>query len=342
MNKEQVLHYFGLTHAEATLYLTLLTTGEATASDLARKTNTNRTFAYDRIKKLLGTGLLSFVVKDHKKYFKAANPSQLLAILKEKEEQVNSILPELEKMMAPIRAGPDVKLFSSKNGVRTALNLILKDKHSVNIQGSVLRFQEVMESFFEIWNSRRVKEHISLRVLSNEEIKLELAQVDILPEEEKSSTTTFTFGNKVIIVLWADIPVAILIESEAIANNTRAFFNAIWDREIKIYSGVDGILKAFFELVEKKTKVHLGIGYSWVLAQVYGKRMSNEWHTTRLKNKIISQLISYDDPKSKQYFKNRMGEWKNFKIRFLDKDICGPACMTLSDHMIATFIPRNH
>lgn len=338
MNKEQVLQTFGLTEAEVKLYVMLLTIGEATASDLAKKTNTNRTFTYDRLKKLLDYGLLSFIFKDNKKYFKAADPNQLLAILKEKQEQVESILPELEKLKVPPKEGPDVKLFSSRNGVRTALNQILKDKQHVYVHGSIIKFKEVMSDFFEIWNARRVKEKINIKVLSNEVITLSLAQVDVLPEEEKSSVTTFTFGNKVIIVLWADIPVAILIESHAIAKDTITFFNTIWNREIKIYSGVDGILKAFFELIEKKTSVHLGIGYSWALAHVYGTKMSDEWHKIRLRNEIISRLISYDDEKSQKYFKTRMLHWKNFNVRFLPKDVSGPACMTLSDHMIATFI----
>lgn len=338
MNKEQVLQSFGLTEAEVKLYLSLLMVDEATASNLAKKTNTNRTFTYDRLKKLLELGLVSFIVKDNKKYFKAADPNQLLALLKEKQDQFTAILPELEKLKVPIKEGPEVKLFSSKNGVRTALNYILRDKKQVYIHGSISQFKEVMGTFFEIWDSRRIKEKIPLKVLSNEEIKLELAQVDILPDEEKSSITTFTFGNKVIIVLWADIPVAILIESQEISKDTIAFFNEIWEREIKIYSGVEGIIKAFFELVEKKTSVHLGIGYSWALAQVYKTKMSDEWHQIRLKNEVKSQLISYDDEKSQEYFKKRIGQWKDFNVRFLSKDICGPVCMTLSDHMIATFI----
>ena len=70
MQKEQILQSFGLTEAEVKLYLELLKVGEASASELAQKTNTNRTFTYDRIKKLLDSGLVSFVVKDNKKYFK--------------------------------------------------------------------------------------------------------------------------------------------------------------------------------------------------------------------------------------------------------------------------------
>lgn len=338
MQREQVLQNFGLTKAEVQLYLTLLGLGEATANELAKKTNTNRTFTYDRLQKLLETGLVSYVVKDNKKYFKAADPSQLLAILKEKEEQVKEIIPELEKLKIPSKEGPNINVFSSKKGVRTALNLVLKDKKQVYIHGSMEKFKQIMESFYEIWNSRRVQEKVTAKILSNENVELNLAEVDVLSEGETSSITNFTFGDKVIIVAWADVPVAILIESNEIAKDNITFFNTIWNREIKIYSGVDGIWKAFYELVSKKTKFHYGMGYSWALAQVYGKRMSDDWHVKRLKNNIISKFISYDDANSKKYFKERMKKWQNFNIRFLNKNICGPTCVTMSEHMIVTFI----
>ncbi len=338
MDKEQVLKSFGLTEAEVKLYLMLLNLGEATASELAIKTNTNRTFTYDRIKKLLDAGLISFIIKDNKKYFKAAEPSQLVAILSEKLEQVKTILPELEKLKQPRKKGSEIKIYSSKNGIRSALNLILKEKKQVYIHGSMHSFQKIMEEYYTIWNARRIKEKIHAKILSNEEIKLELAEIDILPAEEKSSITTFTFGNNVIIALWAGMPIAIHIESEEIARDSMHFFNTIWEREIKIYTGVDGIIKAFFELIEGHVTFYSGIGYSYVLAQVYGKKMSDDWHIQRLKKKITSHLISYDDKDSKQYFRKRMKSWKKFEVRFLDKDLCGPACITLSDHTIATFI----
>ncbi len=338
MDKEAVLENFGLTKAEVQLYLMLLNLGEATASELAKKTNTNRTFVYDRIKKLQETGLVSFMVKDNKKYFQPADPGQLLAILKEKEEQVQDILPELEKLKLPREEGPNVNIFSSKKGVRTALNLAIRDKKQVYIYGSINKFKTIMPEFYDIWNARREKEKVPAKILSNESVEMPLAETDLLPEEEQSSITTFTFGNKVIIVAWADIPVAILIESKEIAKDNISFFNAIWDREIKIYSGVDGIWKAFYELIAKKTKFHYGIGYSWALAQVYGRKMSDDWQRKRIKKEIASHFISYDDHKSKEYFRARMKTYTEFNIRFLDKTICGPACITLSEHLIVTFI----
>jgi len=235
MNKEQILQNFGLTEAEVSLYITLLKLGESTASELSEKTNTNRTFTYDRLKKLLDSGLVSYVVKDNKKYFKAAEPSQLLSIIKEKEEQVKGILPELEKLKAFQEEGPKAEIFSSKKGIRTVLNLILKEKKEVLIHGSIIKFKESMDSYYEIWNNRRVKEKIKAKVLTNEEIEIPFTDISLLNEEEKSSITTFTFGNKVIITLWSDVPVAILIKSKEIAQDNIKFFYNLWEREIKIY-----------------------------------------------------------------------------------------------------------
>lgn len=95
MEKEKILQNFGLTESEVKLYIKLLQTGESTANDLSKKTNTNRTFTYDRLKKLIELGLISYIVKDNKKYFRSTKPKNLLEILKEREEQIKSILPEL-------------------------------------------------------------------------------------------------------------------------------------------------------------------------------------------------------------------------------------------------------
>ena len=93
MDAEKILVDTGLTSAEAKVYILLLQQGEMTASSIAQKSGANRTFTYDRIRKLIAMGLVSSVNKDSKQYFKAAPPTQLLSILKEKETEVRSMLP---------------------------------------------------------------------------------------------------------------------------------------------------------------------------------------------------------------------------------------------------------
>ncbi len=338
MKADEVLQQLGLTEAEVKLYITLLSNGEATASELARKTGTNRTFTYDRLNKMLSLGLASHVIKDNKKYFRAADPNQFLEILKNRETQLSQIIPALQSLKPDTSLIPKVTVFSSRKGVQTALNIILKERKDVFIHGSMLNFMEVMKEGFRIWNERRVRQKTRLFILTSESVSLEHAEIEQLPEEEKASVTTFTFGNRTIVAFWSDIPVAILIENEEIAKQNIAFFKTIWDREIRIYSGVDGIVRAFYELIENKKGYYLGVGYSAGLARVYGTKISDQWHQQRLKNKIAMRIISYDDQSSKTYFKERSKKWPGFNAKFLDKTLCGPACATISDNLMATFI----
>ncbi len=341
ISKEQVLQQLGLTEAEARLYITMLSSGEATASALAKKTATNRTFTYDRLNRLVNLGLASHIVKDGKRYFSAANPSQFLALLKDKEAQLQAVLPQLEALKSKPSLSPGVTVFSSKKGVQAALNLVLKERKPVFVHGSLLGFRRVMGQGFDIWNQRRARARIMMKVLTPEDVTgLELAHAEVqeLADEEKAATATFTFGDKAVIAFWSEVPVAILIESREIARDNIAFFNSLWNRDVRIYSGVDGIIKAFYELIAEKNGYYLGVGYSWALAMVYGKKISDKWHEVRIKNNVDARLIAYDDLKSVSYFRERSKGWKKFHARFLSEEVCGPACVTVSNSLIATFI----
>ncbi|MBI5002955.1 hypothetical protein HZC31_06215 [Candidatus Woesearchaeota archaeon] len=337
MNQEEVLQNFGLTVAEVQVYITLLKFGEMTASELAKKTGANRTFTYDRLKKLGDTGLVSSFIKDNKKYFLPAQPSQLLSILKEREEQIKNILPQLEQLKQEKESGPIVELYSSSKGVQTALNLMLKQKYAIYLHGTLKKFQECMPTFFTIWNARRMKQKSFMKILSSEEVVLEYAEADLLSEEEKTETATFTFGDATLLVMWSEYPVAILIKSKEIADNTIAFFNTIWNRDVKIYSGIKGIQRAFNELLYD-TKEFVGFGYSKQLSDVYTVEFSNKWHEERVRKKITTRIIGFDEKATKVYFGPRTKEKKQFFVHFLPRELQGPACISLSDTMIATFV----
>jgi len=338
MQPEDVLQKFSLTKAEAKLYLELLRNGTATASELAKRTTTNRTFTYDRLKKLLETGLASSIIKENKSYFLAARPTQLLALLKEREAEVKSVLPELERTAQRRRAEEaHVEIYSSKQGVRTALNLTLKEKKcEILLHGTISKFRETMDFYFDLWNRRREENRITLRALTNEELELPLAAIDLL--NEQTETTTLTFHQNVLIIIWSQTPVAILIESREIAEESRLFFNTIWNREIKIYSGVTGIRKAWMEVVAEQQTELVGYGFSYKLAQIYGRDFSQRWHRQRIKNRIVTRLIADDDEASRKYFDVRMMEWQDFTIQFLAKEYNGPACITLTEKLLVEFI----
>ncbi len=337
MQKEQILQNFGLTEAEVSIYLELLKLGESTASILAQKTSMNRTFTYDRLKKLGDLGLVSSIIKEHRKYFRPSEPTQLISILKEREEQVRSILSDLEKLKQPQKLGPEVEVYSTLKGVQTAINLMIKERKVIYLHGTIKRFQESMLDFFDIWNKRRIKGRIKLRILSNENIDLKLSESDILIDEQDTNTSTFTFGNTTLIIMWEDSPVAILIRSKEIAENGIDFFNSLWNREIKIYTGIKNIQKIFMNLLDD-TKHFTGFAYSKQLSEIYTIEFSDKWHLERIKRNIPCRIIAYDNKETQDYFKSRIKEKKGFYVRYLPKELQGPACINFSEKMVATFV----
>ena len=94
MNNE-ILKEIGLQDSEIKVYISLLKLKEATPSQITQYTGLHRSNIYDIIEKLKEKGLVSFVIKNNVKYFRASHPSKILDFIKEKEEKISTILPEL-------------------------------------------------------------------------------------------------------------------------------------------------------------------------------------------------------------------------------------------------------
>ncbi len=335
MLKDEVLESFGLTKAEVKAYLSLLSKGESTASALARATGSNRTFTYDRLKKLIGKGLVTYVSSGGKTRFIAAKPGHLVSVLKEKEARLRSILPELERLASSNPSPAHVEVFSGSGGIRSALNRLLKEKE-ILVNGSLQPLRDIPGNYLDIWNRRRVESKIKLKILSPKVEQYPLAQADLL--ESESDSTIFISKSIVVILLWSSALVAILLSSREIAANYAAVFNSLWNREFKVYHGSEGIVKAWTGLVEERPKEIAAYGLSWDFARVYGRDASDTWHKLRLKNRVALKFVSYADEKSRKYFALRTMEWPSFEIKYLDKTIVGPACIAMTPKTIVTFL----
>ncbi|MCK5630023.1 MAG: hypothetical protein KAI26_05370, partial [Nanoarchaeota archaeon] len=92
----EILEEFGLNEKESRIYVTLLKEKSCNASRLAKLTNLNRTTAYLELDNLLRLGLVSYVIKDSRRYYQAASPEKLLEILDTKKAKIESILPMLK------------------------------------------------------------------------------------------------------------------------------------------------------------------------------------------------------------------------------------------------------
>ncbi|MBI4159095.1 hypothetical protein HY500_02445 [Candidatus Woesearchaeota archaeon] len=235
------LKEFGLSEKESKTYLTLLELGESTATDISIKSKLPRTLVYDLLEKLISLGLVSYTVKNNKKYFLASDPKELIRILKEKEEKIQEILPELESIQK-IRGSkrPKVEIYEGKEGMKTMMNNILNSKIKEFLAyGSSRSSYEIIPAFMEHWHKKRIKEKVVMKVIYNdtkearEKVKkfkssLRLVYYKFMPIQLESPTAILIYSNKVILQSWTKEPFAVMIKNEQTAENQKKYFGELW------------------------------------------------------------------------------------------------------------------
>ncbi len=239
--QKQELMKIGLSNNEADIYLALLELGPALVSKIVKKTKINRTHIYDRLEKLINKGLVSYVIKNNRKYFHAAEPKRIIKYLEEKEEaikqekeDIEKILPELEKIQ-PKKKEESVEVYEGKEGIKTILEDIIRSKKDILTYGSEGNFSSVIKiKFYFKHHLKKLEESgIKMKVIFNYDDshkKFEWSFVDVkyIPKEYKTPTETTIYGDKVAIFLLTEEPKVILIKSQNIVESYTKYFNLLW------------------------------------------------------------------------------------------------------------------
>jgi len=238
---QETLEKSGLTKNEAKVYLALVKIGDSLASTIAKITTLHRRPVYDSLDKLIEKGLVSYNIKSGKKYFQAQNPEKILSILKDKENEIEQILPELISKFNATKPEVFSEIYEGKEGLKTVMELILKENKDWLSIGSTGKGPSVIPYFLEHWHKRRIKQKIQFKTLIADTLegrertkkfsKIGMAKVKFLPKEIKHPQTIWIFGNKVAIILVSIEHLTIfLIDNKEIAASFRDYFNWMWKK----------------------------------------------------------------------------------------------------------------
>ena len=232
---------FGLSEKEAKVYLSCLELGDSMASDIALKSNLPRTLVYDILERLIDLGLISYSIRDNKKFFRASDPEELLRILHEKEEVVQKSLPELKNLqkMKGVKR-PKIDVYEGKEGMKAVMDDILRSGVTEFLAyGSSRSSFEVIPAFMEEWHKERIFKKVIMKILYNntkearEKVKkrtesLRYTKYKFMSITLESPTATLIYGNKVVLQSWTKEPFAVMIENEEMAENQRRYFAELW------------------------------------------------------------------------------------------------------------------
>ena len=241
--KEHLLEEIGLTKGESKVYLTLLKIGETTTGKIIEEAQISAGKVYQILDKLIKKGLGSYIVKNKTKYFSASHPNRILDLLyekeeeiKNKEEEIRQILPDLIKTYELERKSNETTLFKGLKGIQTAIfELLDNSREEIYAMGITTSKDEKFNILWEKWHKEREKRKIKCKCLFseiNKEYPKKLKKIKFTEIKTIAGITpsAITISKEyVLIQTYKEDVECLLIKNENITQSFKTFFKTMWD-----------------------------------------------------------------------------------------------------------------
>ncbi|MBI2129105.1 hypothetical protein HYU07_02605 [Candidatus Woesearchaeota archaeon] len=238
MVETEALESLGLTRNEAIVYITLLDLSKAHIGRIAERTRMHRRTIYDCLERLIDRGLVSFIMEGKSRFFIAASPQKLKEIVKEKEANIENVLPKLFEIAQQSKAITDVTVHKGKEGLKNIMEDIIKSKPKIWYSlTSAGKATEVLPFYLPQFHERRIKENIKLYIIfgKNKEAikrakelkKLKLTEARLIGTKYVIPISIWLYNNKVAFMLW-ESETGILIENKGTADTFKNYFKVLW------------------------------------------------------------------------------------------------------------------
>ena len=236
-----ILKNLDLTDKEISIYYALLQMGPSSIRDIAAKADINRGTSYETLKGLAKKGIVNYLPKGKRRIFQAEDPSRLLALAEEKQQALEKTLEDLKteivpglRHLKPEFATSNVRFYEGDEGVEFVLKDILNSTDNGDKSYSVISTQALREHLyrpFPNFTKQRVNKGIFVRVLAIGEggEEAELAERKWMKGEGDASYIAIYPPKVAMISLTkSNFPVAVVIDSDAIAGTHQMMFDTLW------------------------------------------------------------------------------------------------------------------
>jgi sugar-specific transcriptional regulator TrmB len=234
---QSVLENLGFSPNEIKVYLALNDHGSSKAGKVAKVAKIDRSSCYNTLKSLIEKGLVSYVSIGQVKWFQSAGPKKLLQYIKEQEEDIKEILPELDARHKATKTQGQVRLYKGLKGVRTIFQDIISSKTKENLLfGSESQLEERMPAYQKQFVRQLKENKMSVREIVREDRSSKTSNPKHTRYVKKnviSPVVTNIYEDKIALIIWTDEPEGIIIENEAAAKAYRSYFEFMWDNAKK-------------------------------------------------------------------------------------------------------------
>lgn len=232
----EVLSQVGLVNEEIDIYITLLRKGPLTVSEISKELSLARTTVYRFVTSLHEKGFISETNVNYTKTYSPIPPDRIKTILKNRLEEVEKIIPELNKIFSNPLGKTNVVVFRGKEGIKAVMDEIIKEAQSYTCFGEIQKFFEEINIYTKKWMQKAETKKILGRLLGSKNQNFEIAKgekIKYVSEDLISTTTTITFGEKTAIFIWTKPLYGILIEDKEVTKNYLKSFNYLWNKVAK-------------------------------------------------------------------------------------------------------------
>ncbi len=228
---ENVLEKIGFSPNEIKVYLTLNDNGSMKAGRIAKIAKIDRSSCYNALKMLLEKGLASYVLIGEVKWFQATGPKRLLEFVKEQEEDVGSIIEELDRRHKARKIEGQVRMFKGIKGVKSIFMDIIRTGKDNYVFGSEGQFSTRMPEFaYQFLRMKKEKEFKTYMICRKDrkEVDISARNHRYIPNIAESPAVTNIYGDKIAIIIWTDEPEGVIIENAAAAKAYKSYFDFMW------------------------------------------------------------------------------------------------------------------
>jgi sugar-specific transcriptional regulator TrmB len=243
-NITSALRRLDLGQSQQSIYLSLLTDGQATARVLSARTGMTRPSVYDQLKSLIALNLVVELDIEGKAEFAAADIKYLDALLEDKIDRLQQSRDFLTEALPTLSASfhtvtPKLRFFAGEEGVKQLLKDIMwHDKTTLQIIWPEKKMNQVFDRLFLEWfdDRRKVRQLAiqSLWVSSVKKVADKLFSNGIkdtqrrLDLEKTITMATIIYDTKVAFISSSAEAFGFIVESTEFTQSEREKFVSLW------------------------------------------------------------------------------------------------------------------
>ncbi len=239
---KEALESLELRDKEVRVYTALLELGEASVSDITKKSEVNRVTVYPVIQKLIEKGFVSKLFKEGKNYFKAIPPRQILDILKEKSDKIKLVLPQLESRINIAKTSTSIELFRGRKGMYSFVEKLYSgEEKNMQAYGNFDIGKKAVE--YQAMHGRKLRIQKKIKL----DIVISPFYDDYLKDKKYERLTRIRFNNSlkdlnIYVILGKKAVgvfevskelIGVLIQNEEIAKYHKFVFDRLWEEGVE-------------------------------------------------------------------------------------------------------------